>query len=326
MKLIGFEEVPIDMITVPDNWEAIKASAGAAEIAESANRIGILHEPIVRKQPGDLKLIAGRHRVAAQELRGATSVFCKVIECTDEEEELITAEENTQRWHDPAKRADIQRELIKKYTRLFTVRPDLAPPDPPPKKRGKAQLTPASKANAVVAKLTGQKPATVRQRSWRERKKAQVTEPPPGVRVPSIQTFGIACIDEYLDGIDTIRGHLLAAWDLCKRAQAELTKLEGKDLYPKGRLSALKSQVHDVTALVGEAVPVSLCGYCKGLPGVTEDCAACLRSGFMGADAIERVPAELMDETAPMVRVQGKLVSVDEMLGDPLAELEEAAP
>jgi hypothetical protein len=346
MNIIGFQDIAIDDLALPSNWEAILAEAETQDIAESVARIGIIHEPVVRSEhigAGGMVLIAGRHRVAACVKRGATEVFCKVIECTDLEAELLTREENAQRWHNPQKRKEILLDLRGFYTKLFEKRPELAPqvPDRGKGTKGGRPKTAQGKADLVIAKLTGTSPRSGRVRNWREHRaevvKATIAGPLPPVKdsdwlvppantaIPTpppvpIETFGLAVGDDFLAGVTAIRAHMMKAHDLAAAAQGQLTQLEKLDLYPKGRLDRLRSALHDATAMLGDAIPVSLCGFCKGLPGAVETCAACLSCSIMGTADLGRVPQELRATKDPVVRINGKLVAVQDLLGDPFGE------
>lgn len=326
MRTIGIQELDISSLVLPDEWDSIVKEQASKDLAHSFRRVGMLQEPIVRRDATDdtgtgcMELLCGRHRVAAHQIQGKTKVLCKVVECADLEADIIRREENVVRWHSPGEKTKQAMELRDLYAKLYEEHPELAPP-PPPGKRG-PKRTPRGSADLVVAELTGRKVDSFRGAAWRQKKReiaqAEAEEPALIERKPlPIETYGVSLSDEYVDGVRSIRDHMLAAYDQLKTAQGWLTRLEKLDLYPRGMLSRLKASVHDVTAELGDAVPASLCPYCKGLPDVMANCAGCVGLGLVGASVLSRVPDELLDTAHPMVSVSGKLVPVEEALGDP---------
>jgi ParB/RepB/Spo0J family partition protein len=99
MRVIGFKEVKLDRISVPD-WARRTVLDGEAidEIAESIETYGQL-EPVIVRDLGDgnYELIAGYQRYLAMRKRGRSTVEAKVIECTDEEALTLSIEENEKR-------------------------------------------------------------------------------------------------------------------------------------------------------------------------------------------------------------------------------------
>lgn len=317
MKVLGSVHVKVSELFIPGGWDPLTLSAQAIELAHSIKRIGMLEDPIVRKS--DMRVLTGRHRVAATMINLVKTIRVKLVECTDLEAQIAGATADAVRRHDPAERAELMLRLVDLYEQQ-SIEEDASREEPvqsgeirisarPRKKKRadpKPRRTPRSRARAQVAKEFGVTEREVR------RKEQQANEPDP---VGHIDLIGMTVGTEFLKQVGFIQHRHRRAVQHLKSAQAELTRLRNAEAgFPEGRLQRESQSVHDATALVLSMVPSSICPYCKGLTGLIEKCATCLAAGYVGESIVAQAPKELLDEKEIAVAVDGKMVPLEDFL------------
>lgn len=130
-----------------------------------------------------------------------------------------------------------------------------------------------------------------------------------------IDTIGMTVQEEFLVQVNEVAIYLRKAASHLRAAQQQLTYLANSTLgYPESRVQRLHELAQHATAAVLDAIPTSLCPYCKGLPGVIEQCATCLTLGYVGDGIRLHVDRELLDADNPMVMVSGRRVLVETYL------------
>jgi len=80
-----FARIPVEKVKIPEHRVSAKfTSEQEAFFKASIEKLGVIHEPVVRKLPdGSYELIAGAHRLRELAARGEREVLCKVIEADD---------------------------------------------------------------------------------------------------------------------------------------------------------------------------------------------------------------------------------------------------
>lgn len=328
MRTVDHRDVKISSLLLPADWLKIVEEPEVAERAESIDKLGMIHEPVVRSP--SMKLIAGRRRVASLVRLGREVATVKLVECTDEEALEIEYQENLQRrrYTDEEERA-LRAKRIAELKALEARETKGPAPRHPPAERSKPGRTKSShgKAREKVAKERGVKPGSIRQQEYRERKRAAETVPTPEAELRQlaapVKTLGFELDQAYIAGVSAVQVLMREAGARLRQAQASLTQLRNGELgYPEARLDRLREALKSLTAEIAAAVPTSLCPFCKGLPGVQEDCQACMGAGWITAGQMAGVPPELLREDEPMVMVQGVMHYASEYMGEDDGALE----
>lgn len=327
LQTIGIKTVAIAKLVLPDDIHELAKEPRIADRLISIKRLGLLNEPIVRLS--DMKLLAGRDRIAAHIHGGIQEARVKLVECDDDTCIDIEIEENLQRRHDPAEQRELeQRALDRAEARIAGERDGETP-----RKAGRPK-TPRGRAREEIAEAKGVKPESVRRAEYRHRErqnKALVEVAETGVPAPPptspIKTLGMDLDAAFLAKVNAIMGYIKEATAKARGAQSALTQLKNAELgYPSARLQRLHEDLHDVTARVAAAIPVSLCPGCKGLHGVQEECAMCVGSGFIVKSQQDGVPENLwLEGDDAMVLYRGEPTRVSEFFEEHGEEPEEPA-
>jgi len=80
-----FARIPVEKVRIPESRVSARFTPEQeAFFKSSIEKLGVIHEPVVRKLPdGSYELIAGAHRLRELAARGEREVLCKVIEADD---------------------------------------------------------------------------------------------------------------------------------------------------------------------------------------------------------------------------------------------------
>ena len=132
-----------------------------------------------------------------------------------------------------------------------------------------------------------------------------------------IDTIGMKVADAFIEDLNEIAVFMRRAASQMRAAQSQLTMLANSSLgYPERRLDVLHEMVSSATAAVLDAIPTSLCPYCKGLPGLIDQCATCLTLGYVGDGIRAHCDRELLDADDPVVIYQGKKMPADRYIAE----------
>jgi len=79
---VSFERIPIDRIRIPERRLSARLDEEQeAFLKASIERLGVIHEPVVRRLPdGSYELVAGAHRLRELEARGEREALVKVVD------------------------------------------------------------------------------------------------------------------------------------------------------------------------------------------------------------------------------------------------------
>jgi len=325
MKVLGFRTLKIEQLCLTGDFRARLDNPRIFERARSIERVGILSEPMVRQV--DHRVIYGHDRIAAAIRCGFTEVLCKLVECSDEELYEIELTENAHRRHDVEAQREGLLKVLGLYEEQIEVNPHAAPLTDPTRGRSK---TARGLARVRVANESGIKPESVRMAEFRAKRAAEkaktlksrqdkrVVEREAKNPTITINLIGMEVEDEFTEQVERIGKLLGEADSAMRRAQGALGNISSEKLpYPAARLQRLLDDVHAAASAVRVAKPVALCPYCKGLPKLQDECAACLQSGWVSLAQSGAVPKDLWTEGAgALVAYRGTYVRVSEFLGE----------
>lgn len=300
VEVLGFRKVPIHRLNMEGNFRERLNHPRIEERARSVKRLGILSEPMVRQL--DYRVIYGHDRIAAAIKAGATSVLCKMVRCSDTVMREIELSENLHRRHDPESARDGLLRLMDLYTESVIEERPLPGDDPYPQltkpKRGKPQTARGIARRRLAADL-GVAPPTLQKREQRLRKRKRQKEEQAAREEGKavIALLGMQVHREFVAQINELRLTMDQAVAHAHRMLSLFSTIETRKLpYPGIKFTRLYEDLRAAGALLRSARPVSLCPYCKGLPGVQDRCAACLQSGWISELQMQSVPSELWVE------------------------------
>jgi hypothetical protein len=317
MKIIGIKTVAIRTIVLPAGFRERMAHPRIAERAKSLERVGVLHEPIVRKS--DMRLIAGRDRVASAMHAGWTEMPVKLVHCTDAEMREIEMVENAHRRHS----ADEQRDAMVRLLAFYTEQAQKEIWNQDPSTDAPLVRPARMLAREKLANELGVQPASLRRRELRHKaaKQAQAEKKAPNnVRAPTptetadhgVRAIGMELDATFLAQTVRINEHLGRIEATLSTALRRLTQMRDEGLpFAAQRHTRLYEAIQAVSAEVRATKPESLCPYCKGLEGAQETCTACLGAGWINAMQAVHVPHELwLEGERAVIHVEGGLISV----------------
>lgn len=313
MKVLGLKEVAIEKLSLPGDMKTRRKSDSVKELGQAIEATDgfILHDPVVRKS--DMKLLAGRDRIAAKLNRGEKFAIVKYVECDDAEALAIELAENAGRRHDPKKKAE-------QFLRMMEATAKQVAPEVAQEKAANpsSRKTPKKAAREKVARSRGVKPEAVRKAEQRAKAVREDRAPAPrsSERPPKatkseapIATLGIAIEPEWLVSVGRVQEELTKIADRVATALSGLTVLRKSKLpIDDARIAALWDGLHGIGESIRGAIPKSICPWCKGLPGIQDQCQACDGNGYITA-SVKDIPKELLDMAHPVVAVKGKYVA-----------------
>ena len=305
MEILGTREVKLSKLKLDGSFKGRLEAPHVADRAASIEKLGLLFEPLVRA--ADWRVIDGRDRIAAHMVLGRETIECKLVQCTDEECDILERVTTIERRHDPAEQAKALRELVDRYASRVQYTEDPRGPGRPKERR--------TVAREQVAEQLGVTAGALKMREYRAEKAKEKLDStrdmlPPE---PPVRTFGLEVDRAFLEQAARIQQFIDDAALKLRAAQGALTMLSNAGLpFPKARLDRIRGELHDVAAKVRGARPKSLCPYCKGQDGIQEQCVACQGCGLTTDSQENGVPTELLREENPMVMANGALVEMAE--------------
>jgi ParB-like chromosome segregation protein Spo0J len=327
VKIVGFKELPIQSLTLPGDWLKILEEPEVIERAESIDKHGLIHEPVVRD--GTFQVLAGRRRIAATQRLGQKTVLCKVVSCSDSEAVEVEYQENLQRRRYTAEQ---ERELRQKRQDMLASILARESKGAEPRKPGQTGRvkTPRGKAREVVAKERGVKPETLRKQEYRNKQRKEKAGGKADAELRQeadpINALGLELDEQFSAQVRAIQLHVKEVNLLLRQASAKLTHLKNAELgYPDARLDRMRENLKSFTAVVANATPSCLCPWCKAIPAVMAECSACGSSGWITPDMEDAVPSELLETDEPKVVYQGSVRLAAEFLSADPGEPDDAS-
>jgi hypothetical protein len=284
-----------------------------------------IHAPTIRES--DHKLICGRDRMAALMINKAKRAWVHVAECDDAEAAQLERRENLYRRHMEkgefakalAELIELKKQALRAAQERHTETQENSASEDPTTPQFEKKITAA--ARKEIARESGRKTHSIRVAQARAAEPAPPPEPelteetaggkielPPGFKtfdldVPLASRSVIAETAVWLgDWAQTMNGLL-----------RELTEMEKKGPYAvaPAHIQKIRDAFQGAGHAVREAIPASLCFYCKAQPAATPNCSACGGTGVVGRHGGDNVPpeAKLVGEKA-RIALGGKWVLV----------------
>lgn len=309
MNVIGIKRIGISKLRLPGDFKQLLEEEEVFTLANSIANRGMIHEPLVRQE--DWKVICGFRRVAAHFVKQWTTISVKLIECTDAEAEILYREENTIRWHDPARQKRIIHELVGCYEAELNEKLG----DDPDVLRSKNGRNRSARSVAIeaVAKLRGVAPATVEQAIIRKQNKKKQEKPVP------IVTWGLNVSPRFMAEVKKVYDHVKKAENFASVQIAEYTRLSnsGSQL-PGGYVEEMRIRAKAERDAIRLQLPAALCPSCKGVDALQPRCPTCKALGWVTEAQMRNI-----HETWPaLCNTDKKYV----LAGDELRELTDYIP
>ena len=307
MMHVGWREVPIASLRLPGDWRQVLDAPGVPAMAESQKLVGILHEPIVRES--DKRLLVGRHRVAAALHNGEEKVTVKLVECTDQEAELMAAIENGYRKHLSSEETRKLVDFLAERIAILRNEKGKETVLEPRRKKGRLKL-PRTVAREMIAQAHNRTPEAQRKSEQRFAKKQKElmgaidNDADLGINAPWAELD-----DDFKRQTNKVLHQTHDIRQLLSRAIGKLTQLVESGLpVHQARLNRLKEDLALCSKVMSGLMPSDLCPFCKGIEEVQKNCGGCAGTGYVTANQRDGVPKELWEvgEKA-VVMVQGKM-------------------
>jgi len=315
-KQLAVKAIRVDMNDVKRRTKAPHVQALAKDEDDSGKEY--IHAPTVRAD--DKLLICGRDRFAGALLNKRKKLWFHVVDCTDKEAAELEEKENIYRRHSEGERAQAILRLVALQEQKIRSNDALSNGDNVPGSSGASKSPNKVKAEArkAVARAAGITPGAVKKAEQRAAASAApaVTEEAAGgpIELPDgFKTFDLEVSLASRSVIDET-AKWLGDWDQSlKNILRELTEMEKRGDYAVAgaHLQRIREQVQNAGHAVRDAIPASLCFYCKAQPASTPNCPACGGTGVVGRHGGDNVPPELkLGGDKARVAVDGKFVPV----------------
>lgn len=308
MKILGTKLVKLASLLLPGDMPARQKTTNAKDLAGGLEKWGrFIHDPLVRAE--DMRIIAGRDRIAGAMRLGRKELEVKLCEATDDECEELELVENLHRRRD--NEGELRQRHLDLLERLAAGRA---------KEPGKREPTPRGAAREELAAKIGVTKNALEKQESRRRQKAEEEEvaagwgedEPEAEAPPPVELLGVHPAPEWLTGVSEVQGLLDQADRQARELQATLTKLHGARLaLPAARWQRLYQGAHSLAHDIRAARPVSVCAFCKHVPLLMGACTACNKAGYLSEQDMAGVPAELLVEDQRLVAQNGRFVRMD---------------
>lgn len=311
IKYIGPADVALKDITIGEDFDERLKQDRVEAMAETITDVGLLQRVGLRQ--GDNVAIYGTDRIAAHVYAGFETIKAEMWECSDAEMDLLREMENAQRRHDLLERDESLLRLHKMYKEIFLVNG----------KNAKTAGSPSAHAIDRIAAERGVKPRSVEQALRRARRRAeaigdpneelgrQFTDPGetlPDMRLPEgFETHGIGVDNDYCINVSKVHRGLTEVANKMKIGQVTLTKLVADRLpVSAARLQRFRQEMHEIGQSVRQLLPKSICLFCKCIPEVSSECAACSGALVLTQEQFAGIPKKLLDMDNSVVMFRGK--------------------
>lgn len=352
MKWLGVKRVAIKSIVLPGNFAATKAAPRISDLATMIRRTdGPIHFPVVEAK--SMRLLAGHDRIAALMALKEKRVEVRMWEGDADEFPEVQAIENVARRHDdrPSLIAELARIDALRDAPQASETEDLTQETVSRRRdtAGRVKEPPQTKAaetNKRVAAAAGVSVKTVRNAKAAAKSKdeasstadplvggskhAPAVEAEPALIAPlpdGFNAFGLEVSSEHRDRIEMLET-MLEAWSrVTTNLLTELSRIEkisNPPLISRQAAESIRDKAHALGHVVREAIPTSLCFYCKNDDRAVVHCPACGSTGFVGRHAGDNVPPELKTVgVAARIAVDGRFI----LASDPMpGQKPKAAP
>ncbi|MEE8385870.1 MAG: hypothetical protein V3S01_08135, partial [Dehalococcoidia bacterium] len=251
-----------------------------------------------------------RKRTAAHINRKAKKMSAKIIECTDQEAEMIELIENACRRHDKDEQAgllvklvDVMEEDVLAEWKERVEEPTVGRP-----KKSRTE------ARERVAQAAGLRPDSVRKAEQRHEHKEATKVSVGG---PSaIELFDIAVEDAFIAEVKKVIQYTEGVSSRAMIAIGQLKQLGDSDLdFPPAVVQKASLLLKEVHVLIRGYTPASLCPYCKGVGDYQAECTACRTLGWVGRLDKNAVPPELLEPGVDgWIMDRGELVALADVI------------
>lgn len=311
-------------IKTPDNFAALLAMPRIKRLASSIKAVTQI-APVVLQKAGDgYKLWAGHDRLAAATLAGRTTIRADVRQGSDADFLLLQIAEN-------AERRPIG-ELIDEYRQAASDEP-LMTSDVNPRKSTTYGKSATARQDQEIADARGVSADAERKRRERSRaaKREQVMAEASAAKVAEgdavvadaalaaplpdgFNAFGLEVAPEHRDRIEML-ATMLEAWSRVTTnlltELARVAKVANPPLLSRQAAESIRDKAHALGHVIREAIPTSLCFYCKNDDRAVVDCAACGATGLAGRHGGDNVPPELKTQgVKARIALDGQFVPV----------------
>lgn len=314
----------------------------AADIAARGD--APIHAPTVRANA--LTLICGRDRLAALMVNKVKTTWVHAVECTDQEAaEMERAENLYRRPYDAAARSKLLAELVAlKEQQIRGAAIGDSVPDRDDASKSDKQVK--VEARRAVARAAGITPGAVKKAEQRAAAAAEqdsaspsgplapggskhapdvAENPAPIALPPGFNAFELDVPEASRSVIDTTAKWLGEWAQDISNVLRELTEMEKRGPYAvaSAQLQKIRDALQGAGHAIRDAIPASLCWYCKAQPAVTPTCHPCGQTGVAGRHGGDNVPPEAQLAGAnARCAVNGEWVLVSEALGEVVAGME----
>jgi hypothetical protein len=318
-KQLATGSVVLDMPDIKRRMKAPHVAALSEDAAQAGNEY--IHAPTVRGS--DRRLVCGRDRMAGALLKKRKRMWLHLVEATDQEIAELEERENIYRRHSDGERAQSLARLVELQKQKIRADEKAASGDNVPtsgtaSKTPKSEQTVTSEARKAVARAAGVSPAAVKQAEKRAAaaKSEEATEQMEAeAPLPLPDGFNAFDLEVSKQSVAAIRN----ASDLLKDCDQMLRKVlhwltdakKNRELISEANAQKIKERVEQAGHAIRDAIPASLCYFCKSLDALKAACPACGSMGVVGRHGGDNVPPEL--KTAgdkARVAVNGKFVLV----------------
>lgn len=304
MNVLRLKELRIDRLRLPGDFPKRVEEETGKDRVRSIREHGLIHPPMVRV--GTQEVVTGVSNIAALVAGGEKTVRCQLIECTDDELQILREQETLQsRKLAPEERAA----AIDRYTLLLEKQEERRVVEErirDPEATGRLFRRPKTVARERLAETLGVTVDTVKQREYRARKRLRELGPFDGPE-EAFKRFGMELTEEFEDRLISAKMGLKKITNALETAQRAMAALK------KAKLDLPETRTKRLAAMIDEAVkwskackPVGLCPYCKGIPEVCNKCLSCAGSAVLFHNQADGVLPELKNKETPVVYVQGE--------------------
>lgn len=325
MKWLGVKRIAIKSIVLPGNFSATKAAPRITALATLVRRTdGLIHHPVVEAKT--MRLLAGHDRIAAVMQLGDKHVEARIWEGTPQEFREIQVIENLGR------RADDPNALTAELVRIEAgiiaeQRVEGGSSDPPSQsvKHEARKRVAAAKGITPEGVRTAEKRDKAKQRAAAKVEEASAAKVAEGDAVVSdaalaaplpegFNAFGLEVAPDHRERIAEL-AQALGAWSRMTTnlltELARVAKVANPPLLSRQAAEAIKDKARALGHVIREAIPTSLCFYCKNDDRAVVDCAACGATGLAGRHAGDNVPPELKTQgVKARIALDGQFVPV----------------
>jgi hypothetical protein len=319
VKWLASKRIAIKSIVLPGNFAATKAAARIAELATSIRESdGPIQPPVV--EASTMRLISGHDRIAALLTLREKHVEVRMWEGSEQERRIMQIDENLFRRNDD-RTALIAERVRLEAGEIIQSASDEAGTSVPPMQSVK------SEARKKVAAKAGIKPASVKKAEQRaaaaEVEKEEQPAPAVAPLPDGFNAFGLPVSTEHRERVAALAAQL-AAWERMTTALltelARVEKIANPPLLSHQAVESIRDKARALGHVVREAIPTSLCFYCKNDDRAVCDCPACGATGLVGRHAGDNVPPELKTSgQAARIALDGRFILASSPEGMPPA-------